>query len=268
MNGGTLKNASGNTFNPTSTGKAVVIGAAGGTLELNGLQMQLDDANQLSGAGNLTLTNSSATAGTMLLGGTSVGYASFTGNIFVNPATTGGVTLKLVNANAAGVSGNTVVMANNLSALDFQAAINNNVVVGGTGIAGAGAMISSATGGGTASSASVTLTADTLINNANAITLGGLVTDNERGFKVTKTGVGALVLNGSNTFTGGIVIGTTASQKLSLGNSAALGAGTLTVQSAAAGTSIDSALSILSPPTRWYCRATPVSARPPGISIP
>ncbi|NBV26301.1 MAG: hypothetical protein EBR99_03200, partial [Actinobacteria bacterium] len=228
LNGGTLKNASANTFNPTATGLKIVVNTAGGVIDLNGAQFQLDDANQLTGAGNLTFTNTSATANTVLLGNATgpVNHTSFTGNMFIT-APSGGVTLKLVTANAAGVSGNTIVMGSN-SALDLQATINNNVVIGGTGIAGAGAIISSATGGGVASGYTITLTSNTLINQANSLTLSGSIVDNGAGYVLTKNGASWLNLAGANTYSGG-TIWNSASSQLAISNNQGLGTGALVV---------------------------------------
>ncbi len=163
----------------------------------------------------------------MLLGGSATAYTGFTGNIFVN-----GGTLRVANANGAGNAGQTIVLANNATALDVQATIVNNVVVGGTGLSGAGAIISSATGGGI--SGTTSLNANTTITAANTITLSGLVTDNGNGFGITKNGAGNLVLSGGNTFGGGVTLG---AGTLLVGNNAALGTGTLTVS--ASGVTVD-----------------------------
>jgi autotransporter-associated beta strand protein len=221
LNGGTLKNVGSNNWNPVSGTKSLVTGLAGGTYDMNGQQLTFDDASQLSGTGNLTLTNSSATTALYLTG--AAAYA-LSGNLIVDPNTTGTITLRLLGANAAGTS-NTIVMANNKSALDLQATILNNVVVGGTGISGAGAIISSATGGGI--NATISLNASVLVNNANALTFSGLITDNGNNFSITKNGAGTLTLSGANTFTGGVTLSVAASTLL-IGNNAALGTGTLT----------------------------------------
>ncbi|NBV53724.1 MAG: hypothetical protein EBR83_09465, partial [Verrucomicrobia bacterium] len=221
LNGGTFKNASGVTFNPAATTKAINVQAAGGTIDLNGQQFQLDDASQLTGAGNLTFINSGS-ANTVLLGTSAVSYTGFTGNMFVNGT---GITLKLVGANAAGANGNNIVMGSN-AALDLQATINNNVVIGGTGIAGAGAIISSATGGGQASGYTLTLTSNTKLGNASNLTFSGNIVDNGAGYSLTLAGAGGVYLNGTNNYSGGTIV---SAGTLWLGNNSALGTGTLTL---------------------------------------
>jgi autotransporter-associated beta strand protein len=236
LNGGTLRNNSGTVFNPQATTKVVTTGLAGGTFDLNGQALAWDDGSQLTGTGNLILTNNGAAAIATL--GATNGNGTFLGNMIVDPNNTGVITLLIKNAAGAGVAGNTIITVNNKTVLDLQASLTSNIVVGGTGNAGGGAFISSVTGGGTAAATTVTLTADTLINNANGLTFNGVITDAGRNFKLTKTGASFLTLNGANTYSGGTVIATTGGQQLALGNNAALGTGSLTVNAGLTGTNI------------------------------
>lgn len=225
LNGGTLSLTAG-TFNPVASTKAIVIGAGGGTFNTGGGIIQLDDAAQLTGSGNLTI---SGTAGTVILGASSTAYTAFTGNTFVNVGT-----LRIANASGAGNAGQAIVVASG-STLDLVAnGVVNNIFVGGNGISSGGAIISSTAGGGTAAASTTTLTANTTITTANGITLGGTVTDAGRGFGITKDGGGFLTLNGANTFSGGVTLSAINTGQLALGNNGALGSGPLTVMAGAA----------------------------------
>ena len=230
LNGGTLKNLSTKTYNPTSSGLRLIVNSAGGTFDVNGVTggLTLDDGTtQFQGSGNFTISNSSATAASATLKGS----YTFNGNIFVTPLSTGGITLLYLPSAS---SGNTVVMGSN-TALDLQSStINSNLVVGGTGIGGAGAILSSATGATIGSAYTTTLTSNTLINNANSLTFNGPIVDNGGGYSLTKSGVSWLNLSGANTYSGGTIWTAQSGAQLAIGNNQGLGTGTLTVNGSSA----------------------------------
>jgi autotransporter-associated beta strand protein len=92
------------TSNPTATTKSFVVGTGGATFNVaNAVTFQLDDANQFSGTGDLTVTG--AGTGAVFLNNQAF---AFSGNVFVNSGT-----LRLgANAGVLGASaGRTVTVA-------------------------------------------------------------------------------------------------------------------------------------------------------------
>ena len=227
INGGTFSMTAG-TLNPVANTKQFVIGASGGTINIGAnAAIKLDDAGQLSGAGLLTLSGTSTSTFTL-----ANANSTFTGNVIVN-----GGTLVVGNAAALGTAaqGQSVVLANNQSALDLQGIIPNKVWVGGSGLGGAGAIVSSASGGGI--SGPVFLNSAVNLNLANPVTLSGVITQVGGVFGLTKDGNSILTLSGANNFTGGLTITNGA---VNLANRAAAGPGgnAITVNSSNVGTAL------------------------------
>ena len=101
----------------------------------------------------------------------------------------------------------------------------------GTGFGGAGALVNTAASASTITPTNgTTLTADTTIGvtqSSGSLTLNNAVSGN---FAITKTGLGTLVLNGANSFTGGVTV---TAGTLVGGSNSALGTGTLTINGGA-----------------------------------
>ena len=227
INGGTFSMTSG-TLNPVANRQQFFIGSSGGTINVGGSAViKLDDPSQLSGAGLLTLTGSSTSTFTV-----SNANNTFTGNVTVS-----GGTLVVGNAAALGLAaqGQAVVLANNQTALDLQAVIPNAVWVGGSGFGGAGAIVSSASGGGI--SGPVYLNSAVNITLANPVTISGAVTQVGGVFGLTKDGNSILTLSGTNNYTGGLTITNGA---VNLANRAAAGPGgtVITLNSSNVGTAL------------------------------
>ncbi|MEA3211483.1 MAG: hypothetical protein QOE70_4540 [Chthoniobacter sp.] len=220
-NGGAVSPTS--SSNPSSTNtKSFAIGTGGGTFNVaTGVAFTLDDATQLSGAGDLTVTGSGT--GTVILGQTGVGFATFTGNTIVNSGT-----LRLANVNAAGSTAGQTITVNSGGSLDLQALlIPQNITINGTG-AGAGGALISGTAGSVAGT--VTLAGNASIGGAGTLTIATVIGESSAGLTLTKVGAGNTVLSGAspNTYTG---LTTVSAGTLTLGKTAGVNAigGNLTV---------------------------------------
>ena len=226
LNGGRFQFGSG-IFNPNPNTKKFTIGTAGGTLDLvSSAWIKLDDADQLSGGGNLRVTGTGF--GELTISNTNT---NFTGNVAF---TTGTLTLGGVNPLGASAA-QTLVMTTNAAALDVQGTIPNTLWIAGTGISGGGAVRSSATGG--TLSGPLFLDASLTFNLANPVTVSGSVKQVGGIAGLTKEGNSILTLSGANNFTGGLTINNGA---VNLGNTAAAGPGnsTITLNSTAVGTAL------------------------------
>ena len=198
---------------------------------LNNAQITLAGSNNLifagaltiNGVNTITVTNTGITdfngtyntssgtlykagAGTLTLSG---GSTNFTGQIFVDQGI-----LLLENTNALGATGgSSTVVANGASIqlLGTGLVFNKPLVISGAGVTGNGALenligsggvvaLTAATGANTWSGA-ITLSGNTTIgaDAGTALLDTGVITG---GFGLTKVGVGSLVLNAANTYTG------------------------------------------------------------------
>ncbi len=154
----------------TSAATRLVTLTSTGLIDTNGSAVSI--AGIMSGAGGLTKSGAS----TLTLSGAN----TYTGATSVTAGT-------LVAANAAALgdvaAGTTVTSG---ATLDVQANISTEAItVGGTGVGGTGALITS-TGTGTVGGA-VALTANTTLGGAAALNINGAVTG---GFSITKVGGG------------------------------------------------------------------------------
>lgn len=166
-------------FNPTATTKQFVVGSGGGTFDVaSALTLQFDDANQLSGSGDLTKTNT----GTLFV----TNQGGFTGKMIVS----GGV-LSAIDTTAFGSE----VQFANATTLTLRGNINSSTptkFTGDTTIGGAFAANFSNVELGAATTRQLTVTA-TAVNFSNPISVG---------VGLTKAGAGLLALGGANTYTG------------------------------------------------------------------
>lgn len=183
------------TSNPTSTNtKKFVVGTGGGTFDVGttGILFQLDDANQFSGTGDLTVTSSAGATSTGVVFLNNQTY-NFTGNVFVNSGT-----LRLgTNAILGTTTGRTITVAAG-GALDMNsntAIVPLSVTLNGTGISSGGAL-TAATAAGTLPS-DITLASASSIGGANTLTLNGAIGG---AFTLTKVGAGLTLLTGTNTY--------------------------------------------------------------------
>ncbi|HEX8913166.1 MAG TPA: autotransporter-associated beta strand repeat-containing protein, partial [Humisphaera sp.] len=192
-NGGTFQLTGANVLNPKAATKAFAIGSGGGTFDIPtaGGQITLDDGGQFAGTGPLTVTG----AGVVFLDNQAFG---FSGNVNVN-----GGTLRLARNSVLGTApGRTLTVAGTGAVLDLNNAaliLPLNVVLNGTGISNAGALIGTAT---VNLASGVTLATDSSVGGTNTLTLSGGVSGPG---KLTKVGTNTVVLSGVNSYTGGTV---------------------------------------------------------------
>ncbi|NBZ95173.1 MAG: hypothetical protein EBR40_01870 [Proteobacteria bacterium] len=190
------------------------------------------------GAGNITFTgkvsgtgpfNKTGT-GTLVLGATGTTNASF------YQIQAGAV--ELTTANFASVAnataGSNVVIASGAT-LHFNGqsvgATNRGLTIAGVGSDGKGVLQNSSATSATNSFTNLLTGNSTIgVGTGGALTFSGTVTDAGAGggYSLTKVGSGSLILNASNSYAGGTLIN---SGTLAIGNSNALGTGTVTFAS-------------------------------------
>lgn len=214
------------------------------TFDLNGFNQTLAGLQRTAAQ---TTTVTSATAATLTLnqtvnltyGGAITGAISLVKsgsgsetlsgtNTYTGTTTVSGGTLVVGSATALGnVSGGTTVDAGANLTLVGVAVGAEPLNLSGTGIASAGALISS----GTASFAgAITLAANASISTTGTLTLAGAVGDGGGVHGVTKLGSGTLIMTGTDTWTGASIV--SAGTLLENGNASAA-SGTLLVASGA-----------------------------------
>jgi len=220
--------------NITLTGTSSIASDAG-TLTLNGATLQRGPANNysltLTGAGNIAVnsvignigtgTVTKAGAGALTLNATN----TFARNLLLNAGT-----LNINNAQALGATSTSYGLT-----IAAGTTIDNTSGAAITTVAKLLTMNGSFTftgtndlnlGTGAATLGTATGTSRTITTTAGALTIGGAIADGTTANTLIKAGAGTLVLNGANTYTGGTVL---SAGTLSLGNTAALGAGNLTI---------------------------------------
>ena len=235
LNGGTLQYTGG----AASTARLFTLGANGGSLDASGsgaASFTSGSAVVFAGSGNrtLTLTGTNTGANTLALalndnGADIVSLAKTGGGRWVlsgSNAYSGGTTLSagqlnLNNANAIGTGTVTIssgTLDNSSGAAVTLATNNAQAWNGDFGFAGSNAL-NLGTGAVTlGASRQVTVTSSTL-------TVGGGIGDGGSAFALTKAGAGALVLSGSNSFSGGVTL---TGGQLQIANANALGTGVFT----------------------------------------
>ncbi|MFA6174822.1 MAG: autotransporter-associated beta strand repeat-containing protein, partial [Kiritimatiellales bacterium] len=183
-----------------------------------------------NGTGQVILSAANTYAGTVINAGTLTlsGSNSFSGSVKLNAGK-----LNVNNAYALGVNnfeinGGTI---DNTSAAAIINSNNNTVAINGD-VAFTGTqnlnLGTGATTLGTAAGTSRTITA----SGANDLTLGGVIANGTTANQLIKDGVGTLILNGANTYSGGLVVkqGT-----VNIGNNSAAGTAAVTLGDAAGG---------------------------------
>ncbi len=209
--GGTIKAGS-----SSALGSGVVNLSSYSSLDLNGGSLTVGG---LAGSG--VVANSSTTTNSVI---TTAGTSAFSG--IIKNAINGGTkstglnvssgTLTLNGANTF-TGGTTIASAATLQ-------LSGGSLTGSVANAG----IFSATNSGTLSTAAAISNAGTIsLSNSGKLTLSGVISG--AGLLV-KSGTGEVVLSGANTYTGGTLL---SSETLTLGNNAALGAGSLTIENGA-----------------------------------
>lgn len=200
-NGGVLRPTS--SYNPATTTKTFVIGTGSGTFNAaNGVVFTLDDAGQFGGTGDLTVTGEGT-------GRFDVGNATasaYTGNVRVNSGT-----LRLINGVGAlgtTAAGRTITVANGGSMeLNVSGHTAIPTTLSGAGVINAGALHTSlATAVAWASP--ITLASNTSIGTsaAGSLTLTGGISGTGDLTRIG-AGTGALILSGTNTYTGATKVG-------------------------------------------------------------
>ena len=208
FNGNNALTLSGN--NTVNTGGVLVTSAAstgasisGGTLRSGGgKELVLINNGAQFTVGSDIADNATASALTISGPGTTTlsGTNTYTGATYIN-----GGTVKAGSSQALGVNSNVTLSNNAASILNLN---GNNLTIGGLNATGVLVQPISPTNYGTMdlSAASVALGSNTLTVGAGnaSSTFGGSITGT--GGSLVKIGTGGLVLNGNNTFTGGITI--------------------------------------------------------------
>ena len=201
LEGGTLEASAGFT-----SSRAVTLGTGGGTIQVDN--------------GGDTLTLSGAIGGTDGLTKTGAGTLTLTGaNSYGGGTTVGAGTLKLSGSGTLGSTSGALTV--NGGTLDLN---GKNATVGIFSGTGGTVTNSSATGSN--------LTVDNGDSGTGAATYAGVIQDGVGQLGLTKTGTGALVLTGANTYTGGTLIN---SGTLEIDNASGSGTGTQTVYVASGG---------------------------------
>ncbi|MFA5926665.1 MAG: DUF2341 domain-containing protein, partial [Patescibacteria group bacterium] len=214
---GTLRYASGNTQDISGR-----IKSSGSAIKIDTNSNNVTFASTIDNSNTAGLTKSGAGVVTLNAANTYLGTTSLDGGALNinNPTAVSSGTLNL-NA-GGGVIDNTSGAPITLS--------NNNPIILANSITFTGSnSLNLGTGAVTISGGNRSLD-----QNGSTLTVGGIIDDGVNSYKISKSGVGTLTLNGANTFDGGFSLygGT-----LNLGHASALGTGTFTFVNA--GTSFD-----------------------------
>ena len=208
---------------PTATRTALTFDGAGTSILTLGADQVVASLTAAS-AGTITLNTNTLTIGTAAGSTTFAGSVGGTGGLTKDGAST------QILSNSNGYTGATTISAGTLTlsgsgALSDSSAVN---ITGATGIFD----ISGISAGGETIGSLAGVTSSSVVLGAKTLTAGGDGTDTTfagvlsgTGGSLTKTGVGTLTLNGTNTFDG--VMTLSAGTLRAESDAAALGAGTL-----------------------------------------
>ncbi|MEK7413014.1 MAG: autotransporter-associated beta strand repeat-containing protein, partial [Planctomycetota bacterium] len=211
VNGALQDNGTNGTTTSLAAGSTITL-AADATINVANTTHTLDIAGAISGAFTLTKTGPASPGGTLILNAAS---PSWTGGSTVSAGT-----LNIKNDGALGTAAGTTTVASgaNLTLTGASTPSGKPLIIGGTGIAGAGGLIYSGTSGW---GGTVALTADTTFVGTGTCTIGGSLSG---GFNLTKTGSATLVLNGdSSGYANTIAFTDGSSGKIVAGHNNALG---------------------------------------------
>jgi len=195
----------------TSSGRTITANGANNTLEIGGMNLSNNSTGaqtlKLAGSANINITGAvtNGTAFDHALTTQGTGIVTLSGNNTFTGLTTisAGSTLRLAHANALGSTNNGTTVSGVLD-LYGQTIGSEAIVLNGTGISSAGALVN--TSGSNASlSGGVSLAANSSIGAGN-ITLSGNITESGAGKTLTKVGTGTLVLSGAANYTGGTTV--------------------------------------------------------------
>ena len=200
--------------NPTSGGVSFIIGSGGGVFDVqNGAGLQLDDAGQFQGTGDLTIQG--ASTGFVYLNNQAF---PFTGSVNLNSAL-----LHLGTNSVLGTTtGRTITVASGAS-LQIESATLNlplSLTLNGSGTATVGAALNSITNGDSLSS-NINLASTSIISAATAttFTLSGNITG-AGGLTTVGGATGSIIVTGAGSYLGNTTIN---SGILQLGSSGTTG---------------------------------------------
>ena len=193
------------------------------TVTLNGSSTAVNTLNQVisdgAGGGKLAVVKDGSGTWSITTGGN---VNTFSGGVTLNAGT-----INIAKASALGTGRFTINGGTFTGGLSGATLTISDTVINGNFTAGINSAIS--LGSGNVSLGTAAGTSRTFSGSFNqALTIDGVISDGTTANKIIVTGNTALVLNGANTFTGGLTL---SRMTLTLGNSSALGTGDLTLTS-------------------------------------
>ena len=193
------------------------------TVTLNGSSTAVNTLNQVisdgSGGGKLAVVKDGSGTWSITTG---ANVNTFSGGVTLNAGT-----INIAKASALGTGTFTINGGTFTGGLSGGTLTISDTVINGNFTAGINSAISLGSGNvslGTAAGTSRSFSG----HSTQALTIDGVISDGTTVNKIIVTGNTALVLNGANTFTGGLTL---SRMTLTLGNSSALGTGDLTLTS-------------------------------------
>ena len=227
---GTVSNLQGLNFQVGGSGNTTLSGSVN---TANTVLTKIDSgALTLSGATDNNSLPVTVNGGTVVLAKTSSGSPNEVHAIGQDALTISGGTAQLGGTGGDQIYNlGTVIVTSGVFDTNARNETFATLTLQGTGIGGAGALVNTAAGASTITPTNgTTLTGDTTIGvtqSSGSLTLNNVVSGT---FAITKSGLGTLVLNGVNNFTGGVTV---TAGTLVGGSSQALGTGPLTINGGA-----------------------------------